>query len=71
MLTAMVNICYNAGKIDLSRYHAMLHEIDQRYNHTRLDGVRNEPQHDVAQGKPEVLPRQRIANLSDANKHKP
>lgn len=35
MLTAMVNIYYNAGKIDLSRYHAMLHEIEQRYNDTR------------------------------------
>ena len=35
MLIAMVNIYYNAGKIDLSRYHAMLYEIEQRYPNTR------------------------------------
>lgn len=35
MLIAMVNIYYNAGKIDLSRYHAMLYEIEQRYTNAR------------------------------------
>lgn len=40
MLIAMVNIYYNAGKIDLSRYHAMLHEIEQRYTDTRHTEVK-------------------------------
>ena len=31
MLIAMVNMYYNAGNIDLSRYHAMLCEIERRY----------------------------------------
>ena len=38
MLIAMVNIYYNAGKIDLSRYYAMLHEIEHRYADTRVKG---------------------------------
>ena len=49
MLTAMVNMYYHAGKMDLSHYHAMLNEIDRRYHSTQQEGKNHALQRTAAQ----------------------